>query len=217
MSRSDGARRRLAPVSGFPDRGRWAPPDRPSRRCARPLRPFPSAAPLHPSLYEESERSGGRRGAAEGKRRSRRRPAPRDRRVTRENVPLADVLAGYPAISCVRAASERYGRRCHGAGAVAGASAVVACRPATALLTGCGGLYPDNVQKTSRNTFSAGLQRCGLSKSATKARIEPERARRIVGIPRFSSRPIPPRSAFVADLDTTPPRLVPGAPHVPPC
>ena len=141
---------------------------------------------------------------------------PRDRRVTRENVPLADVLAGYPAISCVRAASERYGRRCHGAGAVAGASAVVACRPATALLTGCGGLYPDNVQKTSRNTFSAGLQRCGLSKSATKARIEPERARRIVGIPRFSSRPIPPRSAFVADLDTTPPRLVPGAPPVPP-
>ena len=44
----------------------------------------------------------------------------------------------------------------------------------------------------------------GLSKSATKARIEPERARRIVDIPRFSSRPIPARGAFVADLDTTP-------------
>ena len=122
---------------------------------------------------------------------------------------------GRSAISCVRAASERYGRRCHGAGAVAGASAVVACRPATALLTGRGGLYPDNVQKTSRNTFSAGLQRCGLSKSATKARIEPERARRIVDIPRFSSRPIPPRGAFVADLDTPPPRVTTGAPLAP--
>ena len=141
---------------------------------------------------------------------------PRERHPTRENVPLADVLAGYPAISCVRAASERYGRRCHGAGAVAGASAVVACRPATALLTGCGGLYPDNVQKTSRNTFSAGLQRCGLSKSATKARIEPERARRIVDIPGFSSRPIPARGAFVADLDTPPPRTAPGVPPAPP-
>ena len=92
---------------------------------------------------------------------------------------------------------------------------MVACRPATALLTGRGGFYPDNVQKTSRNTFSAGLQRCGLSKSATKARIGPERARRIVGIPRFSSRPIPPRSAFVADLDAPQPRVTTGVPPAP--
>ena len=58
---------------------------------------------------------------------------------------------------------------------------------------------------------------CGgsLSKSATKAPIEPERARRNVDIPRFSSRPIPARSAFVADLDTPPPRVATGAPPAP--
>ena len=54
-----------------------------------------------------------------------------------------------------------------------------------------------------------------LSKSATKAPIEPERARRNVDIPRFSSRPIPARSAFVADLDTPPPRVATGAPPAP--
>ena len=37
----------------------------------RLLRPFPSAALLHPPMYEKKERSGGRGGAAEGKRRSR--------------------------------------------------------------------------------------------------------------------------------------------------
>ena len=55
----------------------------------------------------------------------------------------------------------------------------------------------------------------GLSKSATKAPIEPERARRNVDIPRFSSRPIPARSAFVADLDTPPSRIASGAPSAP--
>jgi len=55
-----------------------------------------------------------------------------------------------------------------------------------------------------------------LSKSATKARIAPGRRRRIVDIPRFFSRLIPARGAFVADSDTPPPRLVPGAPRVPP-
>ena len=54
-----------------------------------------------------------------------------------------------------------------------------------------------------------------MSKSATKASIEPGRARRIVDIPRFSSRPIPARSAFVADLDTLPPRVTTGAPPAP--
>ena len=37
---------------------------------------------------------------------------------------------------------------------------------------------------------------CRLSKSATKARIEPKRRKRIVDIPRFFSRPIPVRGAF---------------------
>ena len=54
-----------------------------------------------------------------------------------------------------------------------------------------------------------------LSKSATKAPIEPERTRRNVDIPRFCSPPIPPRGAFVADLDTPPPRVTPGAPPAP--
>ena len=55
-----------------------------------------------------------------------------------------------------------------------------------------------------------------LSESAAKAPIEPERRRRIVDIPRFFSRPIPVRGAFVADLDTPPPRTVPGASPAPP-
>ena len=55
----------------------------------------------------------------------------------------------------------------------------------------------------------------GLSKSATKTRIEPEHARRNVDIPHLSSPPIPTRSAFVADLDTTPPQVATGAPPAP--
>ena len=55
-----------------------------------------------------------------------------------------------------------------------------------------------------------------MSKSAAKAPIEPERRRRIVDIPRFFSRPIPPRDVFVADLDTPPPRTIPGASPAPP-
>ena len=42
----------------------------------RLLRLFPSATLLHPPMYEKKERSGGRGGVAEGKRRSRRLGAP---------------------------------------------------------------------------------------------------------------------------------------------
>ena len=55
-----------------------------------------------------------------------------------------------------------------------------------------------------------------LSKSATKAPIALAHQRKIVDIPRFFSRSIPARGAFVADLDTPPPRTalgVPPAPH----
>ena len=55
-----------------------------------------------------------------------------------------------------------------------------------------------------------------MSKSATKARIEPGCTKRIVDIPRFFSRPTSPWSAFVADLDKPPPQTVPGAPPAPP-
>ena len=54
-----------------------APRESPSQWETRPassplLRPFPFTTPLHPLLYEKKERSGGRKGAAEGKGRSRR-------------------------------------------------------------------------------------------------------------------------------------------------
>ena len=55
-----------------------------------------------------------------------------------------------------------------------------------------------------------------LSKSVAKAPIAPECTERIVDIPRFCSTPIPPRDAFATDLDTPPPRSVPGAPPVSP-
>ena len=54
-----------------------------------------------------------------------------------------------------------------------------------------------------------------LSKSATKAPIEPERRKRIVDIPRFCSPSIPAQGVFVADLDTPPPRSAPGVPPAP--
>ena len=62
---------------------------------------------------------------------------------------------------------------------------------------------------------SRGPQRRRLSKSVAKARIEPERRKRNVDIPRFRPRPIPVRGAFATDLDTTSPRAVPGAPPAP--
>ena len=62
----------------------------------------------------------------------------------------------------------------------------------------------------------AGPRRRCLSKSVAKAPIEPGRARRIVDIPRFCSRPIRSQSAFATDLDNRPPRTVPGAPPAPP-
>ena len=54
-----------------------------------------------------------------------------------------------------------------------------------------------------------------LSKSVAKARIAPERWKRIVGVPRFFSPPIPARDVFATDLDNRPPRVVPEAPPVP--
>ena len=60
-----------------------------------------------------------------------------------------------------------------------------------------------------------GPRRRRLSKSVAKARIAPEHRKRIVGISRFSSRPIPPRSAFATDSDTLPPRPASGAPRAP--
>ena len=71
-------------------------------------------------------------------------------------------------------------------------------------------------RRPARSRPCRGPRRRSLSKSATKARIEPERARRIVDIPRFFSPPIPARDAFVADLDTFSLEIVPGAPCAPP-
>ena len=68
--------------------------------------PRPRGSPTTPARpFTSAPRTRNRRpGAA----RSARSPGNRrDRRVTRENVPLADVLAGYPAISRTRPARER--------------------------------------------------------------------------------------------------------------
>ena len=61
----------------------------------------------------------------------------------------------------------------------------------------------------------AGVRDIELSKSVAKARIPSKCRKRIVDIPRFYSRPIPARGAFATDLDTPPPRTVPGAPPAP--
>ncbi len=69
-----------------------------------------------------------------------------------------------------------------------------------------------------RSTRGGPSGACGgrrLSKSVAKARIAPERAERIVDIPRFYPPPIPPRDAFATDLDTTPPQTATGAPPAP--
>ena len=58
----------------------------------------------------------------------------------------------------------------------------------------------------------AGARGVELSKSVAKARIEPGCPNRIVDIPRFFSPPTPVRGAFATDLDTPPPRTVPGTP-----
>ena len=70
-------------------------------------------------------------------------------------------------------------------------------------------------RRPARGAPSGGPRRHRMSKSATKARIEPERAQRIVDIPRFCSRPIPARGAFAADFDTPPLRIVTGVPSAP--
>ena len=112
----------------------------------------------------------------------------RARHLTREHVPLADVLAGQ--VTCSRPGgvpSSPSGRR----GARHG-------------------------RRPSGGRLSArGHWRRRLSKSVAKARIEPGRARRNVDIPRFFSRPIPSRGAFATDLDTLPPRIVSKAPPAP--
>ena len=61
---------------------------------------------------------------------------------------------------------------------------------------------------------SRGPWRRGLSKSVAKAPIAPGGAKRIVVIPRFSSRSIPARSAFATDLDRSPSEPVPRVPCV---
>ncbi len=89
-----------------------------SRRTAhppvhpRPLRPSPSATPLHPPPYEKKKRSGGRRSAADAKRRSRRSGAasrgPRGRRPGAPRHHRAKGLAREPArLSCLLPSSEK--------------------------------------------------------------------------------------------------------------
>ena len=68
------------------------------------------------------------------------------------------------------------------------------------------GLPPGDPSPGSAGPPRRGPQRRRLSKSVAKARIAPERQRRIVDIPRFFSPPIPVRGAFATDLDRIPRR-----------
>ena len=99
-------------------------------------------------------------------------------------------------------ACARVGRRSGGAGAVERGVRPVRDRPPRRRLAGADVVDPTEADNRPPRPARGG----GLSKSATKTRIEPERVKKNVDIPRFSSRPIPARSAFVADLDTTPPQ-----------
>ena len=84
--RSRGPRRRPGrPWRGGDSRGASGRRPRGPREAApdRLLRLFPSAAPLHPPLYEKKRRSGGRRGVAKGKERSGRGPGRRFQRLQR--------------------------------------------------------------------------------------------------------------------------------------
>ena len=108
---------------------------------------------------------------------------------------VGTALSNAKCTSRRRATPEESGAAARGPCWLAGAPVVVAVRP----------LAPSRTPWRRR-----------MSKSATKARIEPERRKRIVDIPRFSSRPIPARGAFVADFDTPPPQAVTGAPPAPP-
>ena len=56
-------------------------------------------------------------------------------------------------------------------------------------------------RRPARGCPPRGPWRRRLSESVAKARIAPGRRKRIVDIPRFFSRSIPPRSAFATDLD----------------
>ena len=62
-------------------------------------RVLPTGSPQMPQNGIITAAHGPRSLAEAPDRPSRRRPGPRDRHLTHENVPLADVLAGYPAIS----------------------------------------------------------------------------------------------------------------------
>ena len=161
---------------------------------------------------------------------------PRARHLTREHVPLADVLAGQVTISRVGArlraaqgaragrgrASSRAGRRSRGPRPTVRIASPSSDRgrdvPAGPVRSSgarlvVGVLVVVAVRRAASSSRSP--WRRGLSKSVAKARIEPECRRRNVDIPRFFSRPIPARGAFATDLDNRPPRIAPGAPPAP--
>ena len=63
----------------------------------------PARTPARRAVADRADAPFDRAGPARAPPRGwRRRPDPRDRHLTHENVPLADVLEGYPAISAVK-------------------------------------------------------------------------------------------------------------------
>ena len=87
------------------------PVGRASPASARSTTSTPARAPARRAVADRAgapfDRAGPARAPPEPRPAPRRRPNPRDRHLTHENVPLADVLAGYPAISAVKWRSRR--------------------------------------------------------------------------------------------------------------
>ena len=193
---------------------------RASPASARSTTSTPARTPARRAVADRASTPFDRAGPARAPPRApRRRPNPRDRHLTHENVPLADDLAGYPAISAVKWRSRRL------PGDLADRDAGPGC-PGR-LFSGRLRAFPGGSEPYLTRTGGSGpgSTRCGdewarggtggtpvatrgevVSKSATKAPragIGREEKR---GISTFLFRRSGSIGAFVADLDNPPAR-----------
>ena len=119
---------------------------------------------------------------------------PRARTSSRRSRGLSDDLARPRYFLARRGASTGGPRRPGGTGACPRGPVTFPRAPPGRRCTRHG-------RRPARGCPPRGPWRRRLSESVAKARIAPGRRKRIVDIPRFFSRSIPPRSAFATDLD----------------